>query len=74
MLLRYYAEMNVKEKHRAHPSVVERGTLTNMVKHDCSSVKTSFEIFISEESFDQQRIEEISNCKHFSPIIDNCQV
>ncbi|GKV52346.1 hypothetical protein SLEP1_g58935 [Rubroshorea leprosula] len=45
-----------------------------MVKCDSSSVKTPFEIFIHGESFDQQRIEEISNYKYFSPIIHNCQV
>ncbi|GKV15158.1 hypothetical protein SLEP1_g25960 [Rubroshorea leprosula] len=38
-----------------------------MVKHDSLSIKTPFEIFIRGESFDQQRIEEIFNCKHFSP-------
>ncbi|GKV53443.1 hypothetical protein SLEP1_g59967 [Rubroshorea leprosula] len=45
-----------------------------MVKCDSSSIKIPFEIFIHGESFDQQRIEEISNCKHLSPIIHNCQV
>ncbi|GKV44320.1 hypothetical protein SLEP1_g51512 [Rubroshorea leprosula] len=36
-----------------------------MVKHDSSSIKTTFEIFIHGESFDQQRIQEIFNCKRF---------
>ncbi|GKV36861.1 hypothetical protein SLEP1_g44947 [Rubroshorea leprosula] len=36
-----------------------------MVNCDSLSVETPFEIFIGGESFDQQRIQEIFNCKHF---------
>ncbi|GKV50584.1 hypothetical protein SLEP1_g57287 [Rubroshorea leprosula] len=45
-----------------------------MVKCDSSSIKTPFEIFIHGGNFDQQRIQEIFNRKHFFPIIQNCQV